>query len=161
MRRIDTAYHLLPSLPVLLFGWLLLPAPVEAQNAEAEVIAVVERLFDGMRTQDTTMMRSVFAPQAHMYGVGRDGTVSARSPDGFIASVGSRQGGMLDERVFSPQVRIDGNLATVWTYYTLHIGEEFSHCGYDAFMLYRLAEGWKIVSLADTRRPENCEAPGG
>lgn len=153
---------LLLSIPSLLLASLALgPAPVRGQNAEAEVVAVVERLFEGMRTRDTTLMRSVFAPQAHLYGVRRDGTVSATSPDGFITSVGGREGPMLDERVFAPEVRIDGNLAMVWTYYTLHIGEQFSHCGIDAFMLYRLDSGWKIVSLADTRRTENCEPPGG
>mgnify|MGYP006211093049 CR=1 FL=1 len=41
MRRIDTAFHLLPSVPVLLFGWLILPAPLQAQSEEAEVVAVV------------------------------------------------------------------------------------------------------------------------
>jgi hypothetical protein len=66
---------------------------------------------------------------------------------------------MLDEKVFTPIVQIDGDLASVWTFYTLHIGEQFSHCGIDAFMLLRVAGQWKIVSLADTRRQENCEPP--
>lgn len=146
----------------LLLPSLFAPVPARAQDAEREqVIAVVERLFEGMRTRDTTMMRSTFAPGAHLYGVAQDGTLRAMSPDGFIASIGGRQGAPVDERVFAPQVRIDGNLATVWTFYTLHVGEEFSHCGVDAFLMYRMADGWKIAALGDTRRRENCEPPGG
>ena len=93
----------------MLLPALFTPLPAHAQDAErAQVIAVVERLFEGMRTRDTTMMRSTFAPGAHLYGVGQDGALRAMSPDGFITSVGGRQGAPLDERVFAPEVRIDG-----------------------------------------------------
>lgn len=154
------------AVPGFLFALLLAtplaPSPVRAQDAERDrVVAVVERLFEGMRTRDTTMMRSTFAPGAHLYGVGQDGSLRGMSPDGFIGSIGGRQGPAVDERVFAPEVRIDGNLATVWTFYTLHVGEEFSHCGFDAFLLYRMADGWKIAAIGDTRRRENCEPPGG
>jgi hypothetical protein len=56
---------------------------------------------------------------------------------------------------------MDAGTAHVWTFYTLHVGERFSHCGYDSFQLLRSGEGWKIVSVADTRRTDNCEPPGG
>ena len=144
---------------VLIASTLLGPVDASAQNAEKDVVTVVERLFEGMRTRDTTMMRSVFDPSAKLYGVTREGTVRASAPDDFIRSVGGRDGPMLDEKVFAPIVQIDGDLASVWTFYTLHIGEQFSHCGIDAFMLLRVAGQWKIVSLADTRRQENCEPP--
>jgi hypothetical protein len=109
---------------------------------------------------DTAKMRSTFAPAAQLLGVSRDGqTLRWAGVDGFIQSVGSRGGGA-NERIHAPEVRIDGNLATVWTFYTLHVGDRFSHCGYDSFQLYRQAEGWKIVSIADTRRTENCDPPG-
>ncbi len=147
----------------VLFGALLLlatsAAPAHAQNAENDVIAVVERLFEGMRTRDTTMMRSTFDPSARLYGTGRDGSIGANPIDGFIASVG-RSERDLDERIFAPVVQIDGDLATVWTFYTLHVDGNFSHCGVDAVMMYRTSDGWKIVSLADTRRTDNCEPPG-
>jgi hypothetical protein len=144
---------------MLLASTLLTPVEASAQNAEQDVVAVVERLFEGMRTRDTTMLRSVFDPSARLYGVNRDGAVRASAPDDFIRSVGGREGPMLDEKVFAPHVQIDGDLASVWTFYTLHIGDQFSHCGIDAFMLLRVANQWKIVSLADTRRQENCEPP--
>ncbi|MCI0436618.1 MAG: nuclear transport factor 2 family protein [Gemmatimonadetes bacterium] len=139
------------------------PAPVHAQAAEREVVAVVERLFEGMLARDTAMMRSTFDPSARLFAlVTRDGqtTVNALPIDNFIASIGRMQGEGANERIYAPEVRIDGNLATVWTFYTLHVGERFIHCGIDALQLYRTPAGWKIVSIADTRRQENCEPPG-
>src|SRR5690606_21543892 len=48
-----------------------LAAPAAAQQdtkaEEQAVRAVVDRLFDGMRSRDTTMMRSVFADEAQFY----------------------------------------------------------------------------------------------
>jgi hypothetical protein len=62
----------------------------------------------------------------------------------------------LDERIWDAEVRVDDNLATVWVKYELVAGGEFSHCGVDAFQLFRSAAGWKIFQIADTQRRENC-----
>lgn len=131
---------------------------------EREVIRVVERLFEAMRTRNTAELRAVFDTSAHLVSSGvRDGVPFARSmpAERFIQAVGSAQGDEWIERFYDPEVRIDGNLATVWTYYTFHLGSRFSHCGYDAFQLSRTADGWKIMSLADSRQTEGCRIPEG
>ncbi len=136
-------------------------APLAAQGAdERAVLDVVQRLFDGMRTADSVLVRSVFHPDARLISTGmRNGepAVGVIPIDGFVQAVGGAEA-VWDEKIFDPQVRIDGNLAQVWTEYTFHAGERFSHCGVDAFLLARTTDGWKIASLADTRRREGCEA---
>jgi hypothetical protein len=74
---------------------------------------------------------------------------------GFIAALG-RATEAWNERMFAPEVRIDGSLATVWTEYDFHLGTQFSHCGVDAFQLLKTSAGWKIVALSDTARREGC-----
>jgi hypothetical protein len=121
------------------------------------VRAVVDRLFDGMRSRDTTMMRSVFADEAQFYGIDREGGVRVDTPSAFITSIGRAPAGLLlDEVLHDVEVRLDGPLATVWTYYDFFAGGEFSHCGYDAMQLLKVRGDWKIVALADTRRTEGC-----
>lgn len=39
-----------------------IPGQLEAQDAEREVRAVVDRLFDGMRARDTAAIRATFHP---------------------------------------------------------------------------------------------------
>ena len=59
----------------------LLPAVATAQTPDEEaVMAPIHRLFDGMRTADTTMMRSAFHEGAALLSVGpdREGTVTVR-----------------------------------------------------------------------------------
>lgn len=156
-----------PRLAALAAGALALatfgaPTSARAQTAEEkEVVAVVEKFFAGMLARDTAMMRTTFDPAARLFGVGtpRGGkpTVRATPMDDFLANVARGTGEGANERIYAPEVRIDGNLATVWTFYTLHVGERFSHCGIDAFQLLKLPAGWKIVAVADTRRTTGCD----
>src|SRR5687768_4350106 len=92
-------------------GALALPMatrPVRAQSAEAEVIAVVNKLFDAMRTRDTVAMRSVFDPQARLAGVSMRGgapTVQLTPASDFIAAVGKGTGDAWNERTWDHEVR--------------------------------------------------------
>lgn len=153
----------------------LLAAPLAAQDHAAHMAAAnwtaahdsvmmpVKRLFDGMRSHDSTMIRSAFVPGALMMGppprTGLPTSVKFDGVDGFIAAAG-RAGPAWDEQIFDPVVQIDGNLASAWVFYTFHLGTEFSHCGVDAFQLLRTAEGWKISVIADTRRETDCGTEG-
>lgn len=138
------------------------PAVARAQSAAdtAAVVQVTRNVFDAMRKRDTTLLRSTFAPEARMItaAAARDGSprVQVETPDAFVAAVGKPSEAVWDERTYGTEVRIDGNLATVWMEYDFYLGETFSHCGVDAFQLARYAEGWKIVSLADTRQRQGC-----
>jgi hypothetical protein len=126
------------------------------------VMTVVKRLFDGMRTRDTAMMRSTFAPGTVLGGVPQgDRPVRFTPIEAFIAGIAAAPAGqLLNETLYDPEIRIDGGLATVWTFYTFHVGERLSHCGMDAFQLVRTSAGWKITALADTRQTTGCEVTG-
>ena len=141
------------------------PDEVRGQESEERaVVAVIETFFRGMEQRDTALMRSTVDASARLVGASvRDGvtTIRATPMEQFITSIGRQAGGAAAiERIYAPEVKIDGSLAQVWTFYTLHIGERFSHCGYDAFHLLRTEQGWKIVNVADTRRTERCEPLG-
>ncbi len=141
------------------------PPGVAAQQPSDEeaVLAVVQRLFDGMRANDGEMVRSVFADGAVLIGTeGREGEPSTRvSPvTGFVDAV-ARATESWDEPFWDPVVHVRDHLATVWTKYAFYLGgEQFSHCGVDAFILARSPDdGWKIAALADSRQTEGCELP--
>ena len=131
---------------------------LSAQQPEQEVMAAVRQLFDGMRVHDTARIRAVLHPQARLVSSGmKDGvpTVTVEAMDGWLAAV-SRGTEPYDERLLNPIVKLDGGLASVWTDYAFYVGEKFSHCGVDSFLLVRLPEGWRIIHIADTRRKEGC-----
>lgn len=148
----------------LLFA-ALHPTAISAQSrpaAEQEVRDVVERLFDAMRAGDSAGVRATFAADARLVSTGaRDGKPSMQAVpiDRFIEAVGQPHDEVWDERIWDVEIRIDDHLATVWNQYAFFLGETFSHCGVDAFQLFRSADGWRIFHLADTRRQEGCDVP--
>lgn len=141
--------------------------PVRAQTppaGEEEVLAVVQRLFDGMRAADSSMVRSTLHPEARLVSVGEGESgpvLRSEAIDGFVTAVGSPHEEIWDERLGDPEVRVDGRLATVWVPYAFYLGDDFSHCGVDALQLFQGPAGWKIFQIADTRRREECGVPEG
>ena len=143
------------------------PRSVYAQDAEhAKVLATVQKVFDAMRTRDTALLTQAFDSTARLVGVSTRGappSVSLTAPSQFGAAISrAPSGDVWNERIYDPEVRIDGDVAQVWAYYTFHRNSTFSHCGVDAFMLVKVADSWKITQLADSRRTTGCthtEAP--
>lgn len=134
---------------------------LRAQDAErAVVLATVQKVFDAMRTRDTTLLTQAFDSTARLVGVSNRGGapgVSLTTPSQFGAAITRAPAGdVWNERIFDPEIRIDGDVAQVWAYYTFHRNATFSHCGVDAFMLVKVGSAWKITQLADSRRTQGC-----
>lgn len=136
-------------------------AQQDMEGDREAVLEVVRRLFDGMRARDSAAVRAVFHAEARLVATGeQDGAPSIRvvPADAFVAAIGSGDEEW-DEPFWDSVVQIEDNLATVWTKYAFYRAGEFSHCGVDTFLLARTEDGWRIVSVADTRQREGCELP--
>ncbi len=134
---------------------LAAPSAGAAQDAaDAEVLAVVTTLFDGMREKDEAKIRSVFHADARLHTAGP--TVTGMPIENFIQNVIGSQA-ELDEVTFDEDVLVDGPLAVAWTPYNLFVNGQFSHCGVDAFTMVRADGGWKILQIVDTRETEGCD----
>jgi len=134
-------------------------AGVQAQSDERAVITVVTHFFDGMRTRDTTLLRSTVVPGAVLVTAsGPTGLGNPGSVDQFIERIGKGTGPGSDEEIKDPKVQVDGPLAHLWAYFTLVRGGEttINHCGVDSFLLRKGPDGWKIFHIADTHRTEGC-----
>lgn len=143
-------------LPITLF---LTTSAFAQSGEEAAVKATINRLFDGMQKADSTILKPLFTPTARLQTVAnKQGDVSVRD-DGislFINSIGKAKAGTLDERLASIEVKIDAELATAWTPYVFYRNDTKSHCGVNAFTLVKMNGSWKIQTIIDTRRKENC-----
>ena len=132
----------------------------QEKSEEEAVKETINRLFDGMRNSDTTLIRNAFAAKHTMETITKtkDGKFVVRSENvnDFIKSVGAPHTEKYDERIVFKSIRIDANLASVWTDYKFYVGDRFSHCGVNSFQLFKTEDGWKIIYIIDTRRNENC-----
>jgi len=133
-------------------------ASAGAQAPDADVRAAIERLFEGMRTADSVMVRSVLAPTARFAMLDARATpvaIVARPVDGWVTAIGNSSR-RWDERLYDVQIRVDGNLAQAWTPYTFYLDKQVRHCGVNAIELLKDAGGWKITQISDTQRREGC-----
>jgi ketosteroid isomerase-like protein len=140
---------------------LLALAPARAQSDERAIVATVTTFLNGIRTRDTTLMRSAVAAGATLVPVGGPTGLGAPSTlDGFIERTGKGTGPGNDERIENPKVQIDDQLASLWAYFTLtRPGETgIAACGVNVFLLRRGPDGWKVFQIANTRRTEGCRA---
>jgi cyanophycinase len=136
-------------------GRRIMPSTV---REETDVLAAMNRLFDAMRARDTAAIRALAHPELRTFIPDmRSGRPSIRATTlaAFIAQIAAATE-RLDERPIRPEVRIDGRLASVWTYYEFRIGATFSHCGTDAFHFVKDESGWLITGLAYTIQREGC-----
>jgi sporulation-control protein spo0M len=132
-----------------------------AQTSPAETAAVkktITTFFDGMRKGDSALVRGTLAPGVvlHTISTKSGGQLGTEKAAEFLRLVGTPHTEVYDERITFEQVLIDANLASVWTPYQFYVGPKFSHCGYNSFQLVKMAQGWKIVHIIDTRRKDGC-----
>jgi len=149
----------------LLAVTLLSPLSLKAQTLEEEAVKeVVEELFEGMRKGDSARVSVLFHPEVRMMTAYRDkegqNVLKEGALQSFLNAIGTPHPEIWNEKIWNTEVRIDDDLAQVWTDYAFYAGETFSHCGVDAFQLVRGSDGrWRIINLIDTRRKEPCERP--
>ncbi len=147
---------------IFIFSFILLVSfKTFAQQADKDAVKqTINTMFDAMRKGDSTMLRSAFHKDIVFRGLAnkKDGAVELESedPNGFIKAVGTPHKEMWDEQITFGDIKIDGDLASVWTPYKFYLGKTFSHCGIDFYMLMRTPAGWKIIYIIDTRRKGNC-----
>jgi hypothetical protein len=153
------------SLTFLSVALIASATPALAQQTTAETAAIkqtINTFFAGMRQGDSTMVRRTLAPKAVLHSIGgkpgQPSRLEAESVNAFLKAIGSPHPDTWDERVQFERVLIDASLASVWAPYEFYLGSKLSHCGYDSFQLVKLADGWKIAYIIDTRRKDSCKS---
>jgi ketosteroid isomerase-like protein len=135
--------------------------PARAQRDERAIVAAVTKFLDGIRTRDTSLMRSTVVAGATLVPVGGPTGLGAPSAiDGIIERTGKGTGPGNDERIETPKVQIDEPLASLWAYFTLtRPGDtKVDVCGVNMFLLRKGPDGWKIFQIAATSRTNGCRA---
>lgn len=136
------------------------PAPAAERDA---VLKTVQAFFDTMAAKDVEGARRALMPQGAFHAIReRDGKPVIRpfTNEEYLKDLaGTKQ--VLRERMWNPEVRVRGAIASVWTPYDFWIDGKFSHCGVDAFDLIKTDEGWKIAGGAYTVEAKCDPSPLG
>lgn len=131
-----------------------------AQAPEDSVKAVIDLMFTGMRESDTVKVKSCFTESAFLQTFTRtkEGKVEIKTDkvSDFCSAIAGIPKGAADERVVYKDIKIDGNMASVWAPFKLYFNGNFYSCGVNSIQMVRLNGEWKIQYIIDTRKKDNC-----
>jgi Domain of unknown function (DUF4440) len=134
----------------------------QSQSAEAEVLGVVKAMLAVIETKDAASV-AAYVDSTTRFTLLRPtptgGRVIVIAGPQFIERVTQPGGPPAKELIRNPEVRVDGELATVWTEYQFIIDGKVHHCGHDAFHLGRIGGTWKILNVSDSYREQGCGEP--
>jgi hypothetical protein len=128
------------------------PDPTCALPAEPEGIpAALDAAISGPADRDRTCMKALLVPEARLMFVslGADGAPTYRieTVDSWIARIGARGHVVLAEE--QPKSRIEhfGNIAHLWSSYTVQSDGKQSARGINSIQAIKGAGGWRVVSI--------------
>lgn len=149
----------------------VLSATISAQNKQeekdtetssAQVKRVIETFFEGLHQGDSIIMKSTLHKdikiQTTFTNKKGDKILKTTSKTKLLQTVASKKvEDVYLEKLLSYSIKIDGNLASVWTPYEFYFNGKFSHCGANSFQLFNNNGTWQIIYLVDMRRSKNCK----
>ncbi len=156
MRRAAAALAIAAVLPLALLAQESGGQPASAERDA--VIATIQKLFDAMAAHDNDAVARLMMPEGRLYSTNdaREATaVRVRSVEQFVAELRQNRQKIL-ERIWNPEVRVRGGIATLWANYDFHLDGKFSHCGIDGFDLVKTGAGWKIAGGVFTIERKAC-----
>lgn len=135
---------------ILLGAIVLGSASLLAQSSEEQaVLAPIHAMFDGMSKRDAAAIKAPALQGATMVLM-RDGKPTQMTVENFADRVGHPGKNQIEERIHDPLVRIDHDLAVVWTPFDFLVDGKVDHCGTDLFNMVKVDGKWLIANIADT-----------
>lgn len=150
---------------ITVLGVFIFSITITAQEKDEEkkIKKVIETFFEGLHKGDSTIMKSTLYKEVKIQttSTNKEGNkiLKTESKKELLTSIANKKPEHVYlEKLLSYTIKIDGNLASVWTPYEFYFNDNFSHCGANSFQLFNNNGKWEIIFLVDMRRRENCKA---
>ena len=149
------------ALIIIVFAVAASPARAQSSTADRDaVLNVMQAFFDTMTAKDIDGAREILVPQGRFHALRAGAEPRSLSNEEYLAQLqASKQ--TMRERIWNPEVRVHGSIATMWAPYDFWIDGKFSHCGVDAFDLIKTDKGWKIAGGTYTLESKCPPSPLG
>jgi hypothetical protein len=143
----------------LLAAALLFGGTAAQADPTADVMATVDAALTAVNSHDGALFQKVSIPQAVIVSQRYDAAGNLKTNIISLADMAAsmvKQTATIDERLQNPTVMIRGDLAHVWSPYTIDLDGKRLHCGIDSFGLAKIDGVWKLTSLTWTAEPNGC-----
>lgn len=152
----------MPKIITLLIIFVLTTV-VNAQtnNERIAVKKTIETFFDGLHKGDSTIVGSTLHTTIKIQTTftnknGEKKLITDSKKKLLIGIANKKVENTYLEKLLSWDIKINGNLASVWTPYEFYLNGKLSHCGANSFQLFNNNGKWEIIYLVDMRSRKNC-----
>jgi hypothetical protein len=134
----------------------------QKEELENNIKNTIHTFFEGMHAGDTALIKRIIHKELKLQTtfVNKEGKSVLRTvtKNVFLDAVSKKKDSIIWlEKLISFSIKIDGDLASVWTPYEFYLNNEFSHCGVNSFQLFNNNGNWEIIYIADTRKRHGCK----
>lgn len=150
-------------IPVLLLFISSFVISAQEKEEEKAIKNVIETFFEGLHKGDSAIVASTLHKTIKIQttATNKEGLKMLRteSRNNLLTGIANKKPeNKYFEKLLSYDIKIDGNLASVWTPYEFYLNDNFSHCGANSFQLFNNNGSWEIIYLVDMRRRGSCKA---
>ena len=151
---------IIPILILFLSSFFL---SAQENTDEVSIKNVIETFFKGLQNGDSTLMGSKLHKDLKIQTTftNKEGvkTLATQTKESLLTGTANKKPEMKYlEKLLSYDIKVDGNLASVWTPYEFYVNDNFSHCGANSFQLFNNNGKWQIIYIVDMRRRDDCNA---
>ncbi|GFD78486.1 hypothetical protein KUL118_13480 [Tenacibaculum sp. KUL118] len=135
----------------------------QESSEKKDIKKTIETFFEGLHKGDSTLVSSTLNSTINIQTTftNKEGkkVLVTESKSKLLANIANKKPEHTYlEKLISWDIKVDGNLASVWTLYEFYLNDKFSHCGANSFQLFNNNGKWEIIYLVDMRRRNNCKA---
>lgn len=150
-------------IPVLLLFISSFVISAQEKEEEKAIKNVIETFFEGLHKGDSVIVASTLHKTIKIQTTATNREeikiLRTESRNNLLTGIANKKPEhKYFEKLLSYDIKIDGNLASVWTPYEFYLNDNFSHCGANSFQLFNNNGSWQIIYLVDMRRRGSCKA---
>lgn len=125
-------------------------------SQEKEVQKTIEDFFVALNSKDTVAIKKEFYKDVivqTIYNTKSGNQLKTDIFNDFLVSISMIPTEVvIEEKILSYKIEVDGILAHVWTPYEFYVDGKLSHKGVNSFTLFKESTDWQIIHIIDTRR---------
>ena len=154
MNKVATIFALFLSLTIV---------KAQQKDESKAIKQVIETFFEGLHKGDSSIIEKTLHKEIKIQttATNREGKrlLKTENRQQLLINISKKKPeDTYLEKLLSYDIKVDGNLASVWTPYEFYFNGNFSHCGANSFQLFNNNGKWEIIYLVDMRRRGNCDA---
>lgn len=125
--------------------------PQQLTADEQAVMDVFQAFLAGMERRQPASLLDLILPDGMMTRVS-NGEVKQVTLAGLLDIFPKEGTSVLEERIYDPLVRTEGDIAIIWCAYDFRVDGRITHSGSNIVNLARVDGRWLISGLSDTAR---------